>query len=108
MPGELALHRADAAENEALAVMLQFTEAAKVPDRWRKSAELEQEAAAVQEALTGAVAAREAARKALAEAEEAEKAPLGPLGQCRELAAKAAANLEEAECTCQGRRGDRN
>jgi hypothetical protein len=63
VPGELSLHRADEADQAALEAMLQFTAASRAPDRWRKLAELEAEAAGVQEALTEAVAEREAAAR---------------------------------------------
>jgi hypothetical protein len=102
MPGELARHRADAAEREAQALMFQFTEAARIPYRLRKLAELEEEAAGVQAGLAEAVARREAAREALAAAEAAEAAVRKPLEHCFGLARQAAASLEEVERTCQG------
>jgi hypothetical protein len=101
-PGELSLHRADVAEDEAKALMFQFTQAARVPDRLRKLAELEEEAAGVQEALTEGVARREAAREALAAAETAEAEVRKPLEHCFGLARQAAGRLEEAERTGQG------
>jgi hypothetical protein len=101
-PGELSLHRADVADRDAEGLMFQFCEAARVPDRLRKQAELEAEGAVVQEALAEAVAGREAAEAALAAAEAAEAEVRKPLERCFGLARQAAAALEEAQRTGQG------
>ena len=101
-PGELSLRRADQAERDALDLMFQFVAAARVPDRHRKVAELETEAAGVAEALAEAAADREKAERALAAAAEAEARALEPLEKCRALARKAMADLEEVVRTCQG------
>jgi hypothetical protein len=79
VPGELSLCRADQAERDALELMFQFVAAARVPDRHRKVAELETEAAVVAEALAEAAADKEKAERALAAAEEAEAKALKPL-----------------------------
>jgi hypothetical protein len=101
-PGELSLHRADAADRDAEALLFQFTEAARVPDRLHKLAELEAEAAGVQGVLAEAVARREAAEVALAAAEAAEAEVRKPVERCFGLARQAAAALEEAQRTGQG------
>jgi len=101
-PGELSLHRVGQAERDALDVMFQFIAAARVPDRHRKVAELETEAAEVAEALREAVTDRQTAAQALAEAQEAEARALKPLEKCRALSQKAAADLEEVLRTCKG------
>jgi hypothetical protein len=101
VPGELSLRRADQAEQDALDLMFQFTAAAKVPDRHRKLAELETEAAEVNEALAEAAAGREKAAQALAAAQEAEAGALKPLEKCRALGKKAMADLEAVVRTCQ-------
>jgi hypothetical protein len=105
-PGELSLHRADRADRDALDLMFQFMAAAKVPDRLRKLAELEAEAAGVTEALAERAADRETADRALAEAQEAQARALEPLEECRELGREAVAKLEEAVRTCQGPRAE--
>lgn len=105
-PGEMSLHRADQAEQDALDVMFQFMAAAKVPDRLRKLAELEAEAAEVQEALTEAVADQEKAAQALAAAQEDQARALQPLEECRALGREAVAKLDEAVRTCQGPRAE--
>ena len=101
-PGELSRDRADAADRAAESLMLQFTAAARVPDRLRKLAELEGEAAEVQEALREAMTLREAAQEAVTEAEEAEAEARKPLAAVLELGRQAADMLTEVQRTCQG------
>jgi hypothetical protein len=95
------LRRADQAERDALDLMFQFMAAAKAPDRHRKVAELETEAAGVAEALAEAAADKEKAERALAAAEEAEAQALKPLEKCRALGKKAMDDLEAVVRTCQ-------
>jgi hypothetical protein len=99
LPGELTLHRADAAEDAALKAMQAFVAATGVPDGLRKQADIEMTQAAVQEALAAAGEEHAQARERLAEVTAAEAEAKVPLDQCLEIHAAALADLERAERT---------
>jgi hypothetical protein len=101
-PGELSLRRASRADGDALGLLYQFVAATAAPERLRKLAELEIEAAEVAEALSDAFADRKKAAAALAEAGDAEAEALAPLERCRELGLEAVAELEEVQRTLKG------
>jgi hypothetical protein len=105
-PGELSMHRAGAAEREAVRLMKEFTDAAAVPDRHRKVAEIEQQQAEVQQALADTGREHSAALSRLAEAQEAQESPAADLEEALAVCREAAAALEKAERTLAGPRAE--
>ena len=102
VPGELTLHRADAAEARALDLLQAFTAAAAVPDRLRKQAEIEGTQAWLQGVLEAVGGDHAAASGRLAAALEAEAEARRPLDECLEVYREAVAELEAAERTMAG------
>jgi len=96
-PGELTLHRADAAERRALDLLQAFVAASGVPDRLRKVAEIERTQAEVQEVLAFVAGEHAAASGRLTAALEAEAGAKTPLDESLELHATARADLEAAD-----------
>jgi hypothetical protein len=101
-PGELTLHKADAAERQALDLMHAFIAATVIPDRLRKRAEIEQTQAEVQEALGEVSKEHGPASQRLAEAAAAEAGAKIPLDEAIREHEAAQAALEEAERTLAG------
>jgi hypothetical protein len=105
-PGELSMQRADAAEREAVRLMKEFTDAAAIPDRWRKTADVERTQAEVQQALADTGREHSEALRRLAEAQEAQRGPAADLEEALAVCGEAAAALEEAERTLAGARAE--
>jgi hypothetical protein len=99
VPGELTLHRADAAEEAAMTAMQAFVAATGVPDGLRKQAEIEATQAAVQDALAASGEEHTRALERLAEAVRAEAEAKVPLDECVAIHAAAAADLKRAQRT---------
>ncbi len=101
-PGELTLHRADAAEARALELLRAFLAAAAVPDRLRKQSEIEVRQVRLQEVLEAAGKEHSEALGRLAEAQAAEAAAKIPLDECLEMRQAAEDALESAVRTLAG------
>jgi hypothetical protein len=105
-PGELTLHRADAAEQRARELMQAFVAAAAVPDRLRKQAEIEQRQAEVQEAFEAFSAEYAEATRRLAETVAAEAEAKIPLDETTRIHQAAKADLERALRTLKSRKDE--